>query len=466
VNTESQQGELEWRHRPFPELVRLAWPIVTSLLSYSAMTLVDALFVGRLGANAIAATGLGATATFGVLCFGLGLFSGAKVKISEIVGGGDRSALPQLLGALLRIALVLGLLSAVVGWLVARLLPQVSADAESGHLALQYCQLRSLGMPLALLVCAVAQYRQALGDSRTAMRAAIFANLVHIPLNAFLIFGCGWGVRGAASASVVCTGIEALALCLAQSNCLAAWRAADLRQSVGLVIYGLPTAVERWLDSLAFVSLVALLAHMGAVQLAAHQITLQILHFCFLPMIALGDAVCVLVAQARGAGETSVASRVVRYALGVGFAFGGLCALVLVVFGASLVSAFTTDVVVQHAAVRVLWIAAGLQWVNSAFTVFKGALRGFGALRYVAVVSVVCAWLFTPGLTWYFGYHLGWGAAGGWFGLSVEIAAGTLCLAYRARKFDPGLGPRGFVAQLFAPREPAETLAAVSGRRL
>ena len=39
---------LPWRHRPFPELMRLAWPIGVSMISYSVMTLVDTLFVGRL----------------------------------------------------------------------------------------------------------------------------------------------------------------------------------------------------------------------------------------------------------------------------------------------------------------------------------------------------------------------------------------------------------------------------------
>ncbi|HEX2731430.1 MAG TPA: MATE family efflux transporter [Polyangiaceae bacterium] len=422
---------LHWRYRPFPELVRLAWPIVTSLLSYSVMTLVDALFVARLGANAIAATGLGATAAFGVLCFGIGLLSGAKVRVSEAVGAGRLDELPRWLSAFLRVALVLGAVSAVLGGLVSLALPSISADVSAGLWARSYCQIRSLGIPVSLVIGALAQFRQATGDSRAAMRAALVANVLHVPLNALFIFGLGWGVRGAGIASVLCAVLEAALLLHTQYQDGLSWRAADARSAWVAFRFGLPTGIERWLDSAAFVALVALLARMGAVQLAAHQITLQILHFCFLPLIALGDAVCVLVAQAEGARQPEAGRRVIRYAFGVAASFGVVCALVLLAFGNRLVLGFTQDPTVLRATRSVLEIAALLQFVNTSFMVLKGALRGFGDLRFVALVSVVCAWVFTPPLAWWFGYHLGWGAAGGWLGLLVEISVASACLGQR-----------------------------------
>ncbi|HEV8319972.1 MAG TPA: MATE family efflux transporter, partial [Myxococcota bacterium] len=60
---------LRWESRPFAELLRLAWPIAVSTVSYSVMTLVDTLLVGRLGAASLAGVGLGGTAAFALLCF-------------------------------------------------------------------------------------------------------------------------------------------------------------------------------------------------------------------------------------------------------------------------------------------------------------------------------------------------------------------------------------------------------------
>ena len=59
----------------------------------------------------------------------------------------------------------------------------------------------------------------------------------------------------------------------------------------------------------------------------------------------------------------------------------------------------------------------------------RGTLRGLGDLRYVAWVTVGCAWVFTPPLTWAFGFTLGLGAQGGWLALCCEVAVG-LCLVF------------------------------------
>ena len=58
-NARRASTELPWIERPMPELLRLAWPIAISTLSYSVMTLVDTMFVGQLGASALAGVGLG-----------------------------------------------------------------------------------------------------------------------------------------------------------------------------------------------------------------------------------------------------------------------------------------------------------------------------------------------------------------------------------------------------------------------
>jgi putative MATE family efflux protein len=289
-------------------------------------------------------------------------------------------------------------------------------------------------MPASLLVCAIGQYRQALGDSRTAMRATLVANLVHVPLNFALIFGAELGVAGAAWASVICTLVEAAILVRAQGLLGFGWRHGSWRSALQTFRFGLPAAFERWLDVGAFAALVVLIAKAGPTQLAAHQITLQILHFCFLPVMALSDAVCVLVAQAVGAREPAIARRVVGYGLKTGLVFGALCGAVLLYSGKFLLGFFTSDATLIAAAFRVVQVAVLLQLINAVFLVLKGALRGFGALRYVAWVTVGCAWLFTPPLTWLFTYWLGLGAAGGWLALTVEVCVGSTLVFWRLRR--------------------------------
>src|SRR6185436_7449300 len=88
VPTAPTPASLPWEARPGRELVLLAWPIAVSTISYSVMTLVDTLLVGRLGAAQLAGVGLGGTAAFVLLCFSFGLLRGAKTLVAQSVGAG------------------------------------------------------------------------------------------------------------------------------------------------------------------------------------------------------------------------------------------------------------------------------------------------------------------------------------------------------------------------------------------
>src|SRR5262245_42087990 len=109
---------LPWRHKPFPELVRLAWPIAVSMLSYSTMTLVDTLFVGRFGAEALAGVSVGGVVYFTLLCFGFGLVRAVKVAVSHAVGAGRDERIAPVLGAGIMLAIALGFGTMVSGWLL------------------------------------------------------------------------------------------------------------------------------------------------------------------------------------------------------------------------------------------------------------------------------------------------------------------------------------------------------------
>jgi MATE family multidrug resistance protein len=62
---------------------------------------------------------------------------------------------------------------------------------------------------------------------------------------------------------------------------------------------------------------------------------------------------------------------------------------------------------------------------DAASVIARAVLRGAGDVRYPAVVGVLTAWAMTPPTTWLLGLHFGWGAAGGWIGLSAEIILGA-----------------------------------------
>jgi MATE family multidrug resistance protein len=434
MNTREQREKLRWRLKPFPELVRLAWPIAVSMLSYSVMTLVDTLFAGRLGATALGAVGFGGVVTFTVLCFGIGLLRAANVLVSQAVGAGRRDRVRSYVGAALLLAVAVGGAMTLVGQLVARLLPSLVDGSAAVRLAQRYVAIRLVAAPLILVGFAIREIRFGLGDSRSPMRTALIANAAHIPLNGTLIFTAGLGVTGAAISTVIAQAFEAAMLLAVQRRDGLGMRAFGRRDVLDIWNTGIPMALEALFNVGSFSVLVTLVARVSDTDLAAHQVANQTALFALLPMMAVGEAAGVLAGQAVGAGEDGLVRRVARIAVLTGSAYGLLCSTTYVLFGPWIAGTLTHDPRVSAIAVRLLWIAAGWQCFGALYMVGAAVLRGTGDVRFATIAMVVIAWVVTPPFAVLLGIHFGLGAVGGWLALLGEWAIGGAVLYLRVER--------------------------------
>jgi MATE family multidrug resistance protein len=431
----STSGSLSFSERPLRDLLRLAGPMAASTLSYSLMTLVDTLLIGRVGRSQLAGVALGGLTCFMLVCFSQGVLRASSTLHAQAVGAGKRDQLPHILGAALASALALGVVTAGMGQIVARGLVHLSATSEAGGAAARYVAIRILGAPLTLAYVALRESRYGQGDTRAPMRATVVANLVNIGLASAFIFALGWGVEGAAVATVIANAVELGGLVLGARAPLAAlrWprRGGDLAHLRHLWRLGIPIGLQFVLEVGAFAILSVLVSLLAEEQMAAHQITIQVIHFSFLPAWAVGEAAGVLAGQAVGADRDDLVRRLARLATGVAAGYAGLCGLAFALAAPWLARAFTSDVAVITITVRLLYVAAFFQIFDAANVVARGVLRGAGDVRFAARVGIATAWLATPPLTWLLGYRLGWGAVGGWLGMSLEIMAGAAILLAR-----------------------------------
>jgi MATE family multidrug resistance protein len=422
---------LPWKDRPVRELIRLAWPIAVSMLSYSVMTSVDTWLVGHVGRAELAGVGLAGTTAFMLLCFSMGVLQGAKVLVSQARGAGRVEHARAYLGAAVASALLLGLLTCALGQVLALFLPRFAATEAAGQAASTYLRIRLAGAPMVLLYVALREVRYAYGDAKSPMLASLAAQLVNLVLAFLAVRVLGWGVAGAASATVVAHAVEAGVLACREKDRsfgLAALSRAHLSE---LLQVGLPTGVQFALEVSAFAALSVTISLMSEAEMAAHQIALQVVHFAFLPALAVAEASSVLIGQAVGAGQDAMVMRVSRTALAITGAHAAAWSLILATFGRPLLGGFTPDTLVVATGVRLLRVAAVFQLFDAANIVARCALRGAGDVRYAAWVGVLVAWLFTPTLAWFLGVYLHWGAVGGWIGLSLEIGASAALLWLR-----------------------------------
>jgi len=416
---------LSWGERPGRELLRLAWPITVSMLSYATMTLTSTAFVAHIGSDELAGVGLAGVVGFALICFGIGLLRGAKTLVSQAIGADRRDRIPELLGAAVGLAVVFGALAVVMGHLIAPLMVRLSASPRAGGFAAQYLVLRSLGAPLVLLYAALREARYGQGDSRAPMRASLIGNAVNLALDVVLILGMGWGVEGAAIAAM-CGNLAELALL--------AWpmwgdlRGMRWRRSAVRDVWaqGVPNGLQFIMEVGAFLILTVMIARMSAIDGAAHQMVLQLVNVSFLPAHALAEAAAVLVGQAVGANRDAMVSRVARRTLLIGASYASLVLVSYAVLGGTIAEALASgDAALAARATMLVHVSLAFLVADAANVIARGVLRGASDIRYAAIVGIATSWLTTPPLTWLFGVVFDLGAVGGWIAISVEIVVGA-----------------------------------------
>nr|MDQ3033398.1 MATE family efflux transporter [Myxococcota bacterium] len=285
----------------------------------------------------------------------------------------------------------------------------------------QYLAIRILGAPMILGFVALREYRYGDGDMRSPMIAALVGNGVNIAFNWLMVVHLGWGVVGSAWATVIGHATELAVVVIAQSRVGFPIGITRARHVAALWHIGVPTGLQFLLEMGSFALLTTIISLLGETQMAAHQITIQVVHFSFLPTMALGEAGSVLAGQAVGANEDGLVRRIARAGLVGAVVYTGLCSIVFVAFGTPIVAAFTDDPMLAMTTLMLLRVAACFQMADGAAVVARGVLRGVGDVRYPAVLGVCCAWICTPPLAWLLGRAAGLGALGGWIGLSSEI---------------------------------------------
>jgi len=425
---------LDWTLHPFRALLRLAWPIAVSTVSYSVMTIVDTLLIGHVGRAELAGVGLGGISAFVLLCFSFGLLQGAKILVSQSIGARRHDRAQAYLGAAVVSAVAIGVVTALVGQLVAGFVGRLAATEAAGRAAETYLRIRILGAPIALFFAALREVRYAHGDARSPMIASVSAQVVNITLAYIFIFLLQRGVAGAATATIMAHLVEASVLTLRQRPHGFGWRVVRREHFADLFRVGLPTGLQFALEVGSFATLSLIISLWSEVDMASHQITIQVIHLSFLPAMAVAEAGSVLSGQAVGAGAYALVLRVAHLALRVVAIEAAFFTLVFAFFARPIASAFTADPAVIATTATLLHVAAVFQIFDAANIVARCALRGSGDVRYAAVVGVVTAWLCTPTFAWVLGHHLRLGAFGGWLGLCVEIVISSAVLWTRLEK--------------------------------
>lgn len=427
-------------------LLRLAAPIVASQLGQIGMNAADTIMVGPLGAVPLAAAGLGSALHFVVMMVGAGVIVGMNPLVSQAFGAHRMSECRHVLRQGFLLALVLSVPVALVTLLGEPVALLFGQDPEVAALTGAYMAALAPGIPPVLAFMAQRQYLEATGHTRPPMTVTLLALLLNIGLNRIFIHGGGFvpalGVVGSGWATTLVRWFMfgALMVYLAARPRLSPFRARersgwrpDLARMRTIVRIGTPIGLQFGLEIGLFAFAAVMMGWFGPIELAAHQVTINIAATTF--MVALGTSMAgtVLVGQHIGAGRLRQARLAVTstYTLAVGFM--GLCALAFLLAPEALVGLYTDDPAIVRTGRRLLIVAAAFQLFDGGQVAGMGVLRGVGDTRVPMLLAGAGYWGVGIGTGLLLGFVLPYGPVGVWIGLCAGLGAVAVSMAIRVR---------------------------------
>jgi MATE family multidrug resistance protein len=435
------------------ELLSLAAPLIVSQSFMTVQIFVDTVLLSWYDTRAMAASfpaALWFWQLFGLLQVTAGYTS---TFVAQYTGAGRPHRVGPAVWQGIHFALLAGLLMLLLVPAAPLLI------ATGGHSPILQSQetayLRCLAfaaLPM-LIMAAVNGFFSGRGHTWIVLGIEAFGTAVNVALAFLLIFGrLGFpegGIVGAGWATVIgswASALLALALLLRRRYrdayaTASGWRVE--RELFGrLMKYGGPAGTQVFLDALVWNFFVQMVGQLGDAVMGATTLTVRLNMIAFLPMIGMGQAVCILVGQRLGADRPDLAEKSTYTGLKWVCGYMSAVAVVYLTMPTLLVSLFKGDrdvedfVAVAALVPNLLVCVAVYSVVDSVNVTFSFALRGAGDTRFVTLVTFLLAWPILV-LPTYLVVRAGGSVNWAWWFATIYIfaMAGCFYLRFRAGKW-------------------------------
>ncbi|HEV2176560.1 MAG TPA: MATE family efflux transporter [Terriglobia bacterium] len=437
--------------RELPPVAHLAWPIVLGNLGWMTMGIVDTMMVGRVSAAAIGAVSLGSILFITLGVFGGGLMLGLDTLVPQAFGADRIDDCHRSLVSSLWFGVPLAVILQALMWSSLPLFARMGVDPAVLALTVPFVKALSWSMAPLMLYFSFRGYLQGMNLVHPVMFALVSANLVNGVGDWVLIYG-HWGApaMGAVGSGwsttysrIYMALVLAVAILRHDRRVRARLFHTPLRPGFArigrLLRLGLPAALQMLAEVGVFALATTLIARLGAVSLAAHQIALNVVSLTYMVPLGIGSAAAVRVGQALGRGDVRAAGRSGWAALVLGAGFMGASAIIFLVFPHAIARLFTPDAAVVRMGARLLLVGAFFQLFDGMQVVSTGALRGTGD-THTAMICHFCAyWLLGLPIGYFLCFNWGWGAVGLWIGLCLSLILLGIVLLYIWHRRVPAL---------------------------
>lgn len=380
------------------KLLIFALPLMLSNFLQQLYNTADLLIVGRfIGTEAQAAVGATGSLSNMLIGFFIGLSTGCAVVVAQMYGAEDEDGLYRMVHSSMSIALVSGVVLSVAGFFLSTpLLRLMNTPEEILADASVYLRIFFAGSIPSLLYNMGAGILRSVGDSKRPFYFLAVSSITNILLDLLFIAVFGWGVVGAAWATVISHIIAAVLVMMSLSKTDESYklylRDIAFHGPVGkrALKIGVPTGLQSVLISGSNVIIQTAVNGFGTLAVAGYAAAGRIDGFVWVTLNAVALAAMTFMGQNIGAGKIERAKKGLRQAIVlVVIVSGGLGAFFLI-FAGPLAALFNPDPAVTFYIRRVMLYILSIYWLFGINEVIGGALRGVGRSMVPMLVTLIC----------------------------------------------------------------------------
>src|SRR6056297_3191044 len=401
-------------------IMKLAWPVMVGNTMQVIYNLADTFWLGRLGAEAVAAISIGFPLVFLIVSIGAGITVAGTTLVAQYMGADNHEMTNKVTAQIFLFVLSLSVLLGGIGVLFNKnILIMMGTPSNILADASAYLNIISAGVPFMFMFFIFSALLRGYGDTKTPMKFMIASTLLNIIIDPLLIFGVGFlpqlGVRGAAYATVfsrAVAGIYGIYILFKGNKGLSLTLESlkpDFKVIKKIIVIGFPSAAEQSIVALGMTLLMSIVSQFGTMVVAAYGIGSRILSVVMLPSRGIATATTTMVGQNLGADNVNRAEKSAWISSGIIFGLLTALALLFNLFPAQIIAVFNSNPEVIDIGVSFLRIVGFSFGFLGVRFILGGSFRGAGNTVVAMVLAIIALWGIRLPLAQYLSMNLNWG---------------------------------------------------------
>ena len=386
----------------YKRLASIAFPIMLQNLLQTFINMLDTIMVGRLGSTEIAAVGLGNQVFFVLNMILFGISSGGSVFIAQFWGKKDIDGIKRSLGIMLFLSLIASAIFTVGAIIMpATIIGWYSPDPRVVELGAQYLRIVGFSYIMTAISFAFTLAFRSTEHVHLPMFTTGASLATNAVFNYLFIFVFGWGVQGAAVATVISRAVEMIfTLSWSYSHhfeacgSLKTYFSFDRGFVAKFLKVALPVMINETFWGLGITVQNSIFAHAGTDAITAFNITGTISQLTWVFFIGLGNGMGVIIGKFIGAGDTDKARAYARRSVWFMPAMGAAIGIFLWPLSKTLPFFFKVEPSIISSATQMLLVlmclypicAFNMNWI-------VGVCRAGGDTIFAALCEIGCLWI-------------------------------------------------------------------------